>query len=42
MQIEIKCVIRDDEGNVLQEFTVVEFQSASVINVGEVSDAGQN
>ena len=42
MRIEIKCIISDD-GEVLQEYTVVEFETVEVIeSAGGVVNADQN
>ena len=41
MKVEVKCVIRDDEGNVVREFTVVEFESVNVIG-GEPDGGSDN
>jgi hypothetical protein len=38
MMVEIVCIIRGDDGEVLQEFKVVEFEAASVIDVGPQGD----
>lgn len=41
MKVEVKCVIRDDEGNIVREFTVVEFESVNVIE-GDAVDGSDN
>ena len=42
MRIEIKCIISED-GEVLQEFVVVEFETVEVIqSAGGVDEACQN
>jgi hypothetical protein len=43
VKIEIKCIITSDGGEVLQEYTVVEFVTAEVVeSAGGVIDADQN
>ena len=42
MKVEIVCIIRNDEGGVMQEFKVVEFETAEVIQVGPDCDASEN
>jgi hypothetical protein len=42
VKIEIKCVITGDDGKVLQEYTVVEFETEKVIASAGGTDADQN
>lgn len=41
MKVEVVCIISDDEGKVVQEFTVVEFTTVEVIG-GAVTDGENN
>lgn len=41
MKVEVVCIIRDDEGEVVREFTVVEFESVNVIG-GAVENESAN
>ena len=42
MIVKIVCILTDDDGNVVQEFTVVEFKAAEVVEMGVDDDASQN
>lgn len=41
MKVEVVCIIRDDEGEVVREFKVVEFQSVEVIG-GAIASGEEN
>jgi hypothetical protein len=41
MKVEVVCIIRDDDGEVVREFKVVEFESVEVTG-GAITDVEQN
>lgn len=42
MTVRIICILSDDDGNPVQEFVVVEFKAAEVIEMGVDDDASNN
>ncbi len=44
MKIEIKCIVTATDGEVLQEYTIAEFETAEVYTPagGVIEDAAQN
>ena len=41
MRVEVVCIIRNDEGEVVREFTVVEFESVNVTG-GAIENGSEN
>lgn len=42
MTVRIICILSDDDGNEVQQFVVVEFKAAEVVEMGVDEDACNN